>query len=83
MHPNMIKAVEQQYKDPIHCCWDLFRSWLGENFGVQPRDCSSLFTTLKEIRSLRNATEEIEKELKLYVISTTFMYCNVIYSIYL
>ena len=35
-HPNMIKVyvIEQQYKGPIQCCQDLFRSWLGENFGV-------------------------------------------------
>ena len=72
----MIQVIDQRYRDPIQCCQDLFRDWLGNIFGVSPRDWTTLLSKLKEIRQLRAVTEEIEKELlelKLYVTSVMYM----------
>ena len=69
-HPSMIQVIDQRWRDPIQCCQDLFRDWLGAKYEKGLRNWATLLSTLKQIRILKAVTEEIEKELidlKLYV----------------
>ena len=72
-HPSTIKVIDQRWRgDPIQCCQDLFRNWLGTDHKDGIRNWTTLLSTLKQVRQLRAVTEEIEKELtelKLYVTS--------------
>jgi len=69
-HPSMIQVIDQRWRDPIQCCQDLFRDWLGTNHGVGPKTWTTLLSTFRQIKQLIAVTEGIEKELselKLYV----------------
>ncbi|XP_065916801.1 uncharacterized protein [Dysidea avara] len=62
-HPSMIQVIDQRWRDPIQCCQDLFRDWLGAKYEKGLRNWATLLSTLKQIRILKAVTEEIEKEL--------------------
>ncbi|XP_065907695.1 uncharacterized protein [Dysidea avara] len=61
--PSMIQVIDQRWRDPILCCQDLFRDWLGTNHGVGPKTWTTLLSILKQIRQLIAIAEGIENEL--------------------
>ena len=62
---STVQIISKKFQnDPMSCCKELFEHWLNSSEGTQPKIWSTLLTSLKKIRHLRAATEEIEKELK-------------------
>ena len=60
-----VKIISKKFpNDPECCCVELFEQWLSSDEGAQPKIWSTLLESLKCIKHLRAATEEIEKELK-------------------
>ena len=55
---------ERCHHDPERCCLDLLEDWLSSNRGVSPKSWSRLIETLKEIKSLTAATENIIEDLE-------------------
>ena len=62
---STVQIISKKFlNDPVSCCKELFEQWLNSSEGTQPKIWSTLLTSLKQMRHLRAATEEIEKELK-------------------
>ena len=61
----MIQNIEHQSRnDSVECCTELLRQWLSSDYGVGPKNWSTLIKTLKEIKQLSTITKEIEQKLK-------------------
>ena len=62
---SAVKIILKTFpNDPVSCCKELFEQWLHSSEGSQSKIWSTLLASLKQIKHLRAATEEIEKELK-------------------
>ena len=60
-----VEIISKKFpNDPVSCCQELFKQWLSSSEGTQPKIWSTLLMSLKHMKHLRAATEEIEKELK-------------------
>ena len=60
-----VQIISRKFQnDPVSCCKELLEQWVNSSEGSHPKVWSTLLTSLKQIRYLRAATEEIEKELK-------------------
>ena len=60
---EIIRDIERENgNDPNKCCTELFRKWLNNEIGPEPKLWYNLITTLKEIKEL--TIEEIELSLK-------------------
>ena len=63
---STIKIIQQKERDdPENCCLEMLTKWVTTDHGVGPKTWDTLLCTLKEIKKLTNACNEIEKELKL------------------
>ena len=65
--------------DPKNCCKELFKQWLSSSEGKSPKIWSTLLTSLKCMKDLQAATEEIEKELETLTTEVR-KYCSSMYS---
>jgi len=62
---SAVQIISKKFpNDPVSCCKELFEEWLISSEGIEPKIWSTLLTSLKPIKNLRAAIEEIEKELK-------------------
>ena len=62
---STVQIISRKFlNDPVSCCKELFEQWLNSSEGTQPKIWSTLLTSLKQMKHLRAATEEIERELK-------------------
>ena len=60
-----VQIISKKFQnDPVGCCREMFEEWLNSSEGTQPKIWSTLLTSLKQMKRLRAAAEEIEKELK-------------------
>ena len=60
-----VKIITKQYpNDPEGCCKEVFIHWLTSDEGISPKTWGVLIKTLKEIKKLTAATEQIEKAIK-------------------
>ena len=55
--------MQKGHHDPINCCVILLEDWLSSSRGVSPKCLTKLIEVLKQIESLRSATEKIIKDL--------------------
>ena len=63
---STIRIIQQRGRDnPEKCCLEMLTEWVTTDHGVGPKTWDTLLHTLKEIKKLTNAYNEIEKELKL------------------
>ena len=65
---STVQIISKKFSnDPVSCCKELFEQWLNssEVTRAQKKIWSTLLTSLKKMKYLRAATEEIEKELNI------------------
>ena len=63
-----IRIIEKKFQnDPLQSCDELMRDWLSTNVGTKPKVWSTLITALKDIRQLTAIVEQIEKDLKVFL----------------
>jgi len=61
---SIIDIIQENFNgEPSSCCEEILREWLRSDHGVQPKTWSTLITSIKEIKHLAAASEEIKKEL--------------------
>ena len=59
-----VETFKKDYRDSDTCCKELLKDWLSSSRGVTPKTWSKLLERIKDIDSLKAASEDIEKRLK-------------------
>ena len=59
-----VETFKKDYHDSTACCTELLKDWLSSSRGVTPKTWSKLLERIKDIESLKAASEKIEKQLK-------------------
>ena len=63
-HINTVQTIKKDCQTSGDCCKKLFEDWLTTSRGVQPTTWDKLLERIKEVDSLKTATEAIKEELK-------------------
>ena len=62
---SRVEIIRKKHSnDPEESCKEVFIHWLTSDEGITPKTWGVLLKTLKDIKKLTAATEQIEKELK-------------------